>query len=87
MWEQETLFSIPKDWESEWQDMPEFVMEDLTPHRVINVRFRNDDDVKKFEELMSQEISAKQKTIWFPYAEPKEGINNYGMILKEIANV
>lgn len=54
MWEQETLFSILKDWESEWQDMPEFVMEDLTPHRVINVRFRNDDDVKKFEELMSQ---------------------------------
>lgn len=71
MWEQDTLFSIPKNWEHEWQDMPEYVMEDLTPHRVINVRFRNDEDVKVFEELMGQRITQKQKTIWFPYAEPR----------------
>jgi len=25
----------------------------------------------KFEELMGQRITEKQKTIWFPYAEPR----------------
>ena len=44
--QQEDFFSCEK----EWQDMPEYVMEDLTPFRVINVRFRNEEDVKKFEE-------------------------------------
>jgi len=57
--------------EDEWQGMPEFVQEDLSPHRVIYVRFRNDEDVAKFEELMGQKITEKQKTIWFPYAEPR----------------
>jgi hypothetical protein len=56
---------------SEWNDMPEFVMEDLTPYRVINVRFRNAEDVAEFEKLMAQRITEKQKTIWFPYAEPR----------------
>lgn len=66
--QQEDFFSCEK----EWQDMPEYVMEDLTPFRVINVRFRNEEDVKKFEELMQQTITPKQKTIWFPYAEHRK---------------
>ena len=41
--DQDDFFSCQK----EWQDMPEYVMEDLTPFRVINVRFRNEEDVKK----------------------------------------
>lgn len=56
----------------EWKDMPEFVMEDLRPHRVINVRFRNDEDVAVFEKLMEQKITPKQKTIWFPFAEHRK---------------
>lgn len=66
---QELLFEESK---LEWEGMPEFVMEDLTPYRVINVRFRNAEDVVKFQELMQQYISEKQKTIWFPYAEPRK---------------
>jgi hypothetical protein len=65
---QPQLFDMEED---EWQGMPEFVQEDLSPHRVIYVRFRNDEDVVKFEELMGQKITEKQKTIWFPYAEPR----------------
>lgn len=65
---QPELFDMEED---EWQGMPEFVQEDLSPHRVIYVRFRNAEDVAKFEELMSQRITEKQKTIWFPYAEPR----------------
>jgi len=57
--------------QAEWQDMPEFVQEDLTPYRVLNVRFRNEQDVQKFAELMGQKITPKLKTIWFPYAEPR----------------
>lgn len=56
----------------EWKGMPEFVMEDLTPYRVINVRFLNAEDVAEFEKLMAQKITEKQKTIWFPYAEPRK---------------
>lgn len=56
----------------EWKDMPEFVMEDLTPYRVVNVRFRCQEDVDEFERLMAQRITPKQKTIWFPYAEPRK---------------
>lgn len=40
MWEQETLFSILKDWESEWQDMPEFVMP--KHHLDFDFGFRSD---------------------------------------------
>jgi hypothetical protein len=65
---QPELFDMEED---EWQGMPEFVQEDLSPHRVIYVRFRNAEDVAKFEELMGQRITEKQKTIWFPYAEPR----------------
>lgn len=54
---------------SEWVGMPEFVMEDLTPYRVINVRFKCQEDVDAFEKLMGQAITPKQKTIWFPKAE------------------
>jgi len=65
---QPQLFDMEQD---EWQGMPEFIQEDLSPHRVIYVRFKNAEDVAKFEELMGQRITEKQKTIWFPYAEPR----------------
>ena len=59
------------DWRREWVGMPEFHQDDLTPHRVIYVRFRNDEDVQEFAKLMQQRITPKQKTIWFPFAEPR----------------
>jgi hypothetical protein len=64
-----TLFDdieTPASWELEWQDMPEFVQEDLTSQRKIVVHFRNDEDVKKFAELIGQRITAKQPSLWFP---------------------
>ena len=62
---------LPESWREEWKDMPEYVQEDLTPYRVLNVRFRNEEDVAAFEALMEQKISPKQKTLWFPFAEPR----------------
>lgn len=66
--DQDDFFSCQK----EWQDMPEYAMEDLTPFRSIKVSFRNEEDVKKFEELMQQVITPKQKTIWFPFLETRK---------------
>lgn len=62
---------LEESFREEWRDMPEFVQEDLTPYRVINVRFRNQEDVDAFEKLMEQKITEKQKTLWYPYAEPR----------------
>jgi hypothetical protein len=62
---------LEESFREEWRDMPEFVQEDLNPYRVINVRFRNQADVDAFEKLMEQKITEKQKTLWFPYAEPR----------------
>ena len=62
---------LDESFRNEWKNMPEYVQEDLTPFRVINVRFRNAEDVALFEKLMEQKITEKQKTLWFPYAEPR----------------
>jgi hypothetical protein len=63
--------NLDESFRDEWKNMPEYVQEDLTPYRVINVRFRNAEDVALFEKLMKQKITEKQKTIWFPFAEPR----------------
>ena len=57
------------DWRKEWRGMPEFFQEDLTPYRVLNLRFRNEEDVQEFAKLVEQVITPKQKALWFPYAE------------------
>jgi hypothetical protein len=62
---------LEESFREEWKNMPEYVQEDLTPYRVLNVRFRNAEDVALFEKLMEQKITEKQKTLWFPYAEPR----------------
>lgn len=55
-----------KAWEKEWVDMPEFLMEDITPERKIIVSFRNEGDVQTFAALLGQQITPKQKYLWFP---------------------
>jgi hypothetical protein len=62
---------LEESFREEWKNMPEYVQEDLTPYRAINVRFRNAEDVAEFEKLMQQKITEKQKTIWFQFAEPR----------------
>lgn len=51
----------------EWEGMPEFHQEDLTSKRKIIVHFRCQEDVDKFEQLMDQKITPKQKSLWFPH--------------------
>ena len=68
-----TLFDdFENDWQKEWKDMPEFIQEDLTSHRKIVIHFRNDEDVKKFSELIKQKITPKQPSLWFPQMLPRK---------------
>jgi hypothetical protein len=68
-----TLFDdFENEWEKEWKDMPEFVQNDITSKRKIIVHFRNNQDVKKFSELINQIITPKQKSLWFPEMKPRK---------------
>ena len=66
---QQTLFGPAEDldwWRDEWQGMPEFVQEDLSPFRSITVHFENRDDVRAFSKLIAQRIGPNVKWLWFP---------------------
>lgn len=60
-------------WETEWLEMPEFVQEKQEPYAKVNIRFRNEEDLKKFSELIGQKMTKKTKSLWFP--EIKRGLN------------
>ena len=57
-------------WKDEWQDMPEFKMEDLSSFRKIVVHFRNQEDIDKFAELIGQKIT-KAPSLWYPEWEKR----------------
>ena len=60
------ILGVEEDWKKEWQDMPEFIQEDLTPHQQIIISFESDNDVKDFAKLINQKLTYKTKSIWFP---------------------
>lgn len=55
----------------EWQDMPEFVQEDLLPYNQIMVNFQCQADVDAFSKLINQKLTYKTKSVWFPKSERK----------------
>ena len=59
-----------EEWKKEWQDMPEFEMEDLSSFRKIVVHFRNQEDIDKFAELIGQKIT-KAPSLWYPEWEKR----------------
>ena len=38
----------------QWDDMPEFVQNDLQPYATIDVEFRSKEDIEEFKKLMEQ---------------------------------
>ena len=58
-------------WESEWQQMPEYKQEDLTPYRMIYMFFKCEEDVKDFEQKIGQKIYPLSKSYWHPKAETR----------------
>ena len=54
------------NWESEWNEMPEFVQDNKMSFRKIIVHFRNNEDINQFSKLLNQKITNKTKSLWFP---------------------
>ena len=57
------------DMDEIWEGMPEYENEDLEPYRTLKLHFRNEADVKKFSEMMQQQITDRTKSMWYPQLE------------------
>jgi hypothetical protein len=66
---QMSIFEEQQGWEAEWQDMPEFVQQNLLPEKSIKVNFASIEDMKKFADLIGQIITIDTQYVWFPKAE------------------
>lgn len=66
---QVALFDLDEPWRIEWNGMPEFSLEDLTPIRSITVHFESEGDVLAFEQAIGQSIGKILKSVWYPEAE------------------
>jgi hypothetical protein len=56
----------PKEWEKEWQGMPEYVQGKIKPYAVVVVRFETQDDLEDFSVMIGQKLTKKTKSIWHP---------------------
>ncbi len=59
--------NIKFDPSKEWVGMPEFVQEKQKPYSQIIVRFEDEQDLKEFANLINQKLTAKTKSIWYPF--------------------
>jgi hypothetical protein len=57
---------ITDNWRDHWKGMPDFVQEEKKPYKKINVCFQNKEDFEAFRVLLSQPMTEKTKTIWYP---------------------
>jgi len=51
---------------AEWEDMPEFIQDDLQPYRSIIMHFGEEKHVKEFFKLLDQPYSEKARYLWHP---------------------
>lgn len=60
-------------WMAEWQNMPEFILEDLAPKFQLIVNFSCEADVLDFAQLIGQKITPSNgrqlQSLWFPEQE------------------
>ncbi len=76
--EQENLFGDSfsiNDCDREWKDMPEFVHTKNEPYRVLKIKFKNQEDLDKFEKLINQKISS-YNVYWYPKQNLKTYFND-----------
>lgn len=62
-------FDEMQSWKKHWQDMPEFIAEDLAPYQQIIVSFECKEDVEAFSKLINQKLTYKTKSVWYPKVE------------------
>src|SRR5271156_6173366 len=58
-----------KEYMKLWNNMPEYIVENLLPYRTLPVHFATKDDMKAFSKLVGQPITKVSKCLWFPAAE------------------
>ena len=69
--EQKNLFDLPpKDWEEHWQGMPEYVTSKSRPYAEIMVRFRSQEDLDEFCQLIGQRLKPNSQCTWHPELPP-----------------
>jgi hypothetical protein len=51
---------------AEWKDMPEFVQGKQEPYAQMIIRFRNQQDLDEFSEMIGQKLTVKTKSLWHP---------------------
>lgn len=51
---------------AEWQGMPAFEQDDLTPVKQITINFARAEDVTTFARLLEQNITMSTKSVWYP---------------------
>lgn len=68
--------------ETEWQNMPEFKMEDKTEEHKLIVNFERTDDLFNFSKVIGQEITPNTRSIWYPKKE-KRDIMSMGYVSEE----
>ena len=64
--EQNVLFGEQESWQEEWQGMPEFEQKNLLPTYSVRVNFASYEDMQNFASMLSQTISIKTQSIWYP---------------------
>ena len=62
-------------WESEWDDMPEFIQENDPPFERITLCFKSEEDRKAFAKLIDQTITENTKVVWFPKLSERRGMD------------
>ncbi len=65
----ETLVEVAsEDWKDHWKGMPDFE-QNQAHFKKISVKFRNEEDLQKFADLVGQKLTPKSSGIWFPAPE------------------
>jgi len=55
----------------EWDDMPEFNQPSDESWKMINVRFRCEEDLLEFAQKIGQTVTKKTKALWYPALDKK----------------
>jgi hypothetical protein len=67
---QNTLFAdmaVPMhSWEDEWDGMPEYTSEQISPYHEVKVCLRNEADLRAFAILLGQNIKKSTKYVYYP---------------------
>ncbi len=53
--------------DQEWLDMPEFVQDKKEPYAKIIIRVENKEDLDELAKRISQPLTKKTKSAWFPF--------------------